>query len=135
MQQLLAHCCRPGCRKDDRGDCLVQVALRYLLNFADYMDYARFVAEGLPIGSGEAEGGIRHWIRRRLDVPGVWREDHVQDMCALLTLKASGWWEDFWHWRDDKDIQNFHLRREGKLKATTFRGAGRPRGQAAAASN
>ena len=36
------------------------------------MDYARFVAEGLPIGSGEAEGAIRHWIRRRLDVPVYW---------------------------------------------------------------
>lgn len=135
VQQLHAHRCKPGCRKDDRGTCLVQVARRYLEHFASYMDYARFVEEGLPIGSGEAEGAIRHWIRRRLDVPGVWREDHIQDMCALLTLKASGWWEDFWRWRDNKDIKNFHLRREGKLKATTFRGTVRPRGQAASAPN
>jgi hypothetical protein len=124
VQQLLAHVCRPGCRKDDHGDCQVKVAQRYLEHFGDYMDYARFIAQGLPIGSGEAEGSIRHWIRRRLDVPGVWREEHVQDMCALLTLKASGWWEEFWRWRDQKDIDSFQLRMQGKLKATTFRGTG-----------
>jgi hypothetical protein len=135
VQQLLAHLCRPGCHKDDRGDCRVKVALRYIDRFADYMDYARFIVEGLPIGSGEAEGAIRHWIRRRLDVPGVWREEHVQDMCALLTLKASGWWEDFWRWRDQRDIQNFHLRMEGKLKATTFRGTAQSRGQADSVAN
>jgi hypothetical protein len=135
VQQLLVHQCRPGCRKDDRGDCLVQVALRYLEHFADYMDYARFIREGLPIGSGEAEGAIRHWIRRRLDVPGVWREDHVQSMCALLTLKASGWWEDFWRWRDQRDIKEFQLRLEGQLKATVFRGAAGRQGQAAPLSN
>jgi hypothetical protein len=135
IQQLLAHVCRPGCPKDDRGDCNVQVALRYLCRFSDYMDYARFIAEGLPIGSGEAEGAIRHWVRRRLDVPGAWTEDHLKDMCALLTLKASGWWEDFWRWRDKKDVDNFHLRREGKLKATVFRGTPRTPAQAATLPN
>lgn len=125
LQQLLAHQCRAGCPKDDKGDCQVQVALRYVDRFQPYMDYARFVAENLPIGSGEAEGGIRHWIRRRLDIPGAWREDHVDMLCALLTIKASGWWDDFWRWLDEQDQQRFRLRLAGELKATAFRGVPR----------
>lgn len=126
-QQLAAHICRPTCPKDDHGDCLAKVALRYVLNHESYMDYARFVAEGLPIGSGEAEGGVRHWIRRRLDIPGAWREDHLVSMCALLTIKASGWWDDFWRWREERDVKHFWLRQQGQMKATTFRGTPRDR--------
>ena len=124
-QQLAAHVCRPGCPTDDHGEYLAKVALRYVLNHESYMDYARFVKEGLPIGSGEAEGGVRHWIRRRLDIPGAWREDHLDSMCALMTIKASGWWEDFWRWREQRDVERFWLRQQGKLKATTFRGTPR----------
>ena len=130
-QQLCAHLCRPGCPKDDHGDCRAQVALRYLDHFQSYMDYARFIAEELPIGSGEAEGSIRHLIRRRLDIPGAWREDHVDMLCALLSIKSSGWWDDFWHWCDKQDQERFHLRLAGKLKATAFRGVPRHRRQPA----
>jgi hypothetical protein len=129
LQQLHAHSCRSGCPKDDHGDCRVLVAQRYLEHFQPYMDYARFLAEGLPIGSGEAEGGIRHLVRRRLDVPGAWREENVGLLCALLSIKASGWWEDFWRWLDEQDQLRFRLRRAGTLQPTTFRGAPRARRQ------
>ena len=55
------------------------------------MDYARFVAEGLPIGSGEAEGAIRHWIRRRLDVDRG-RQDQAREGDRLrrwLAMRAA----------------------------------------------
>ena len=59
-------------------------------------DYPTFIAEGLPIGSGEVEGRIRHIVRRRLDVPGDWREENLVLLTALLTIRHSGWWNDFW---------------------------------------
>ena len=124
-QQLVAHQCRPGCPKDDQGDCRALVALRYLLRFGPFMDYARFLADELSIGSGEAEGGIRHLVRRRLDVPGAWKEEHVGQMCALLSIKTSGWWDAFWRWYDEQDQARFRLRLAGQLKPTAFRGVPR----------
>lgn len=124
-QQLAAHECGPRCPVDDHGTCRVQAALRYVLNHEGYMDYARFVAEGLPIGSGEAEGGVRHWIRARLDVPGTWDEENLKCLCALQTVWACGWWDDFWRWRDERDVDRFHRRQQGLLKATSFRGTPR----------
>ena len=53
---------------------IVAAPNRYLTRNGEHMDYPRFIAEELPIGSGGVEGRIRHIVRRRLDVPGDWRE-------------------------------------------------------------
>jgi len=90
------------------------------------MDYARFIAEGLPIGSGEVEGRIRHILRRCLDVPGDWREENLILLTALLTIRHSGRWDDFWDWQDRRDKKRFQRRllREGLNR---FRGPRKPR--------
>ena len=90
------------------------------------MDYPRFVAEGLPIGSGEVEGRIRHIVRRRFDVPGDWREDNPALITALITIRQSGWWDDFWQWRDERDKKRFRLRLLG-VGLNRFRGPRKPR--------
>ena len=90
------------------------------------MDYPRFVAEGLPIGSGEVEGRIRHIVRRRLDVPGDWREDSLGLITALITIGQSGWWDDFWQWQNERDKKRFRLRLIG-VGLNRFRGPRKPR--------
>ena len=88
--------------------------------------YPRFIAEGLPIGSGEVEGRIRHIVRRRLDVPGDWREHNLVLLTALLTIRHSGWWDDFWKWQDERDKKRFQRRLLGE-GLNRFRGPRKPR--------
>jgi len=123
LEALAAHSCSAGsmCVKTDRGECAVRAARRYLKKFGQYMDYPRFRQEGLPIGSGAVEGRIRHLVRRRLDIPGDWREENLHPLLALISIRESGLWEAFWQWLDKRDVRRFcgRLRGEGLNK---FRG-------------
>ena len=70
----------------------------YLENRQEQLDYAAACQEGLPIGSGMVEGGPRTVIQARLKLPGAWwKEETVDPMLALRTLRANGQWEAFWH--------------------------------------
>ena len=127
IAELREHRCRSEtCPKTDKDECAVVAAIRYLTRNAPYMDYPRFIADGLPIGSGEVEGRIRHIVRRRLDVPGDWREDNLVLLTALLTIRHSGWWDDFWDWQDERDRKRFRQRLFG-IGLNRFRGPRKPR--------
>ena len=120
---LSEHSCSGGgCPKTDRGECAVRAARRYLKKFGNFMDYPAFLEEGLGIGSGAVEGRIRHIIRRRLDVPADWREENVHLMLALLSIRESGLWDEFWQWRDANDRRRFRGRLKGE-GLNRFRGA------------
>ena len=70
---------------------------RYLENQQAHLDYASATAEGLPIGSGAVEGGHRYVVQARLKLPGTWwKEETVNPMLALRTLRTNGRWEAFW---------------------------------------
>lgn len=115
LGDLRRHSCEKGpCFRTDQNECTVVAAVRYLTRNGKYMDYPRFIAENLPIGSGEVEGRIRHVVRRRLHVPGDWREENLVLLTALLTIRHSGWWDDFWEWRDDRDKKRFQRRLVGE---------------------
>lgn len=127
IADLREHRCKSEtCPKTDKDECAVVAAIRYLTRNASYMDYQRFIADGLPIGSGEVEGRIRHIVRRRLDLPGDWREDNLALLTALLTIRHSGWWDDFWDWLDERDRKRFRLRLLG-VGLNRFRGPRKPR--------
>lgn len=114
LRDLDAHECKAGsCPQTDQSECAVVAARRYLRRNGRYMDYPRYRAAQLPIGSGEVEGRIRHIVRRRLDIPGDWREENLALITALITVRQSGWWDDFWEWRDQRDRQRFRQRLRG----------------------
>lgn len=70
---------------------------RYLENQQAHLDYASARAQGLPMGSGVVEGGHRYVVQARLKLPGTWwKEETVNPILALRTLRANGWWEAFW---------------------------------------
>ncbi len=70
----------------------------HLENRQGQLDYAAARKEGLPIGSGGVEGGHRHVIQARLKLPGAWwREETVNPMLALRTLRANDLWQAFWN--------------------------------------
>lgn len=70
----------------------------YLEERDGQLDYAAARKAGLPTGSGAVEGGHRSVIQGRLKLPGAWwKEETVNPMLALRTLRANGHWEAFWH--------------------------------------
>jgi hypothetical protein len=125
VDDLKRHTCGGTCPKSDKDECAVRAAIRYLTRNASYMNYQHFIAEELPIGSGEVEGRIRHIVRRRLDVPGDWREDNLKLMTALLTIRHAGWWDDFWEWQDRRDRERYRRRLRGE-GLNRFRAPRRP---------
>ncbi len=69
----------------------------YLESRQGQMDYAAARQEGLPMGSGAVEGGHRHVIQARLKLSGAWwKEETLNPMLALRTLRANGRWEALW---------------------------------------
>jgi hypothetical protein len=117
LAALKRHLCGSSCLKSDSGKCLVRVAEGYLENHRAYMNqYVEFMIANLPVGSGEAESGIRHVIKRRMAVAGAWTEEHAGLLLALLTIRASGWWDNSWRWRGERDREAWRGRQTGKAK-------------------
>jgi hypothetical protein len=127
LADLNGHICTSACTKSDSGKCLVRVAEGYLSNHREYMNkYAEFIIANLPVGSGEAESGIRHIIKRRMAVAGAWSEENASLLLALVTIRASGWWDDFWQWRSDRDRTAWQVRKTTQA-TVAFRGKRGPR--------
>jgi hypothetical protein len=98
----------PGEQKD------VAAARRYILNHHEDMNnYGQLRARGLPVASGEAEGAVRHMIRRRENIGGVWVEKHLPGIGALTTVWENGLWNEFFRWRDVRDVEAFRARQTG----------------------
>lgn len=75
----------------------VRSAYDYISERKQHMDYADALTAGLPIGSGEVEGGHRHVLQKRLKIPGAWwLERNAEAMLQLRTVRANGDWDTYW---------------------------------------
>ena len=93
---------RRGLRGKARED--VDTAADYLLKRTPFIDYASFIARGLPIATGIIEGACRYLVRDRMDITGArWGVDVAEAVLKLRAVQASGDWVDYW---------NFHLTQE-----------------------
>lgn len=64
---------------------------------AERMDYPRFVARQLPIGSGGVERAGKTPIQAREKQAGMrWSHDGAQTVASLRALHRSGRWTQFW---------------------------------------
>lgn len=71
--------------------------LRYLENGRHRMDYARYRAEGWPIGSGAIEGTCKHLVKERFALTGArWRRDQIEDVLALRLAQFNDEWQTHW---------------------------------------
>jgi hypothetical protein len=123
---LAAHTCTEACISDEHPQCRVAIARRYLDSHERYVDqYAEIRHRDLPVGSGEAESGVRHLLKRRMSIAGAWTEAHADLMLGLLAIRASGWWDDFWTWRDQRDCEQWQQRQHGAYRPQ-FRGRSNP---------
>jgi hypothetical protein len=88
---------RSESQKKEESESAVRVCQRYLSNHEQYFDYRRALEEGLPIGSGEVEGGHRWIIQKRLKLSGAWwKEESAEKMLALRVVRANDEWQSYW---------------------------------------
>ena len=70
---------------------------RYLTKHREQMNYKEALAAGLPIGSGEVEGGHRWVVQQRLKKAGAWwTRENAKKMLALRINRANGEWRSYW---------------------------------------
>lgn len=87
----------PHLEPSEQEEAPIRSAHDYMDERQTHMDYAGALAAGLPIGSGEVEGGHRHVLQRRLKIPGAWwLERNAEWMLQLRTARANGDWDKYW---------------------------------------
>lgn len=70
--------------------------ISYFTSNAYRMDYARYLAEGLRIGSGAVESACKRVVTQRLKGPGMrWKESSAQTIASLRCLLLSMKWKQF----------------------------------------
>jgi hypothetical protein len=76
---------------------LLRTTHAYFADNAARMDYPRFVAQQLPIGSGAVESLCKTLIAARAKQAGMrWTPAGVQAIATLRALSLSGAWAAFW---------------------------------------
>jgi len=94
IEQLLPHI-ESADVKDEEAP--VRRCHRYLTNHREQMNYREALAAGLPIGSGEIEGGHRWVVQERLKKAGAWwTRENAKKMLALRINRANGEWRSYW---------------------------------------
>jgi hypothetical protein len=75
----------------------VRKALGYFQVNAARMDYPRFIAQHLPIGSGAIESTCKTLVEERAKGAGMrWTEQGAQAVLSLRAVQRSGRWRTFW---------------------------------------
>jgi len=87
----------PHREPEQQKEAPVRSAHDYMDERRQQMDYAGALAAGLPIGSGEVEGGHRHVLQQRLKISGAWwLERTAECMLQLRAVRANGDWDKYW---------------------------------------
>jgi hypothetical protein len=91
-----AHAVRPSSQV---CKVLQQVA-HYRRRNQPYMDYADYLQQGWPIGTGVIEGVCRHLVKDRMELSGMrWTVIGAASLLALRAVSENGDWEAFHEFR------------------------------------
>lgn len=84
----------------------------YLLKYAPYLHYDRYLAAGLPIATGVIEGACRHLITDRMDVTGArWSLAGAEAVLRLRALRSSRDFDEYWQFHEAQEHQRNHVAR------------------------
>lgn len=79
--------CRP---KNDEAQQTVDELIHYLQENRCRMDYAKYRSEGLNVGSGAIESGVKNVVNQRMKGCGMrWAEDKAENMLHLRSAHLS----------------------------------------------
>ncbi|MCL4369468.1 MAG: hypothetical protein M1380_00965, partial [Chloroflexi bacterium] len=83
--------------QDGEAAEVIRTSLEYLRKRAGQIQYAEFIAAGLPIGSGIVESANKLVVEARLKGAGMhWERRNVDPMVALRNAACGDRWEEAW---------------------------------------
>ena len=101
---------RAGFSKDTRKP--VDRCADYLLKYAPYLRYGRYLAAGYSIATGVIKGACRHLVRDRMELTGArWRLVGAEAVLKLRALRASGDFDAYWDFHEAREYERNHARR------------------------
>jgi hypothetical protein len=75
----------------------VATHLHYFRAHAEHMQYAKYTAAKLPIGSGVTEAGCKELLKARFCRSGMrWKRETGDSILQLRALRLSAQWDSFW---------------------------------------
>ena len=99
-----------GFSKDTRKP--VDRCADYLLKYAPYLHYDRYLAAGYPIATGVIEGACRYLVRDRMELTGArWRLVGAEAVLKLRALRASGDFDAYWDFHEACEYERNHAQR------------------------
>ena len=99
----------------------------YLLKYQEYLAYDRYLAAGLPIGSGVIEGACRHLVKDRLGLTGArWRLRGAEAVLRLRALRTSGDFDEYWKFHEAQEYERTHRQRYADRQVPTLRHPNHP---------
>ncbi len=90
----------------------VDTCADYLVKYAPYLHYDRYLAAGYPIATGVIEGACRYLVRDRMELTGArWRLVGAEAVLKLRALRASGDFDAYWQFHEAREYQRNHVER------------------------
>ena len=87
----------------------VEKAAAYLVKHTRFLHYDRALADGLPIATGVIEGACRYLVQDRMGRTGArWSLVGAEAILRLRALRASGDFDDYWHFHVAKEHARTH---------------------------
>lgn len=83
-------------RKSSQARKALQQVANYFRRNQAHMDYATYLQQGWPIGTGVIEGVCRHVVKDRMELSGMrWTVAGADALLALRTVHENGDWDEF----------------------------------------
>lgn len=93
-----------GILSPKKADTLRRKVLGYFVNNRERMRYDKFMAMGLPIGSGVIEGTCKNLINDRMERSGMrWSPEGAEAVLQLRSVHLCDLWHDFWTFRTERE--------------------------------
>jgi len=87
----------------------VDVCANYLLNYAPYIKYNHYLAQGFPIATGVIEGACRHLVKDRMEITGArWSLNGAEAVLRLRALRSSHDFDEYWGFHEAKEYERNH---------------------------
>lgn len=99
---------------DERDEAAIEAATGYLANRTRtrIMRYADALRDGLPISTGVIEGACRYLVKDRMERTGAfWSVEGAEAVLRLRALRASGHFDEYWHFHLAQERQRNHADR------------------------
>lgn len=117
IRSLKYHASRARKRRKER----IEKQLTYFRNNRHRMQYAHYIEQGLPIGSGVVEAACKTLVTQRMKQSGMsWRQSGGQAILTLRSLIQSNRWEPAWNLLRDDFCEDVKVPIDMNNNATMF---------------